>query len=345
MRSEGIRKDAPYLALISAGLGMMGGSGNGIQNIGRGAEQGLRTYESENGRADVIDEKAAVMDNSKASIALRSQQLQQALETARAKAARGDRQDDERSSHDQALEDTARGHLGIAAGSLAETTSFHDATLAQGRWTYAGIDPDSKLPIMVDGKTGETKLGTAQIAMKPAQQAVVDARVRAGDQRDTTISATQDWRNRVGDQTDTKIANTEDYRGARLDQIDQTIGNTQTYREAQQGLRTSGMNAQDTRAHLAQAVSGAKSIVAAAAANGKIVSYDDAVQQSLKSNNSVPAPAQRPTSNGLAGASAPAAAPAQQRSIPAPPKAGDVMGGYTFMGGDPSQQSNWKSAQ
>lgn len=178
-RGDRIRDNAPWLGLLGAGLGILAGHGNGVENIGRGGLEGLKTYSGQLDQADKIDSKDQ-------DVKFRSQQLQSHIDETKARL----------THQDQTLAETARyhdveagisgGRLGVAQGQLAESQRYHDELLNQGRWSHIGDDPNSGLPIMFDAKSGKTSLGDSAIAPTAAVQTRIDqgwGRLSQGDQR------------------------------------------------------------------------------------------------------------------------------------------------------------------
>ena len=163
-RAEKIRNDAKWLAITSAGLGMMAGRGNGIQNIGSGAQQGLQTYAGEQARAEHIEDRQA-------SVAIQSARLTQSIKAAEARLAVADAAHRERAAHNRAIEGNAAAHLGLAG---------------QGTLVPAGIDEETGAPVFYNNKTAVRVVGESPYTPKPEVQAGIDAkaaRIAQADQR------------------------------------------------------------------------------------------------------------------------------------------------------------------
>lgn len=94
-RAEDIRKQAPWLALLSAGAGMLGGhSTNGVANIGEGLQQGLQTYAGQIGAANQLEAKQTEQQNTgnyqKATLDMDARRLSDAADEARKKLQQAD---------------------------------------------------------------------------------------------------------------------------------------------------------------------------------------------------------------------------------------------------------------
>lgn len=71
----------------------------------------------------------------------------------------------------QAREDAIAARRQATADAAADRKSRIDIAREQaeaGRWSYAGVDPKSGNPILLDAKTGQTKIGAGPIAAKPS---------------------------------------------------------------------------------------------------------------------------------------------------------------------------------
>lgn len=152
--------------LIYAGLGMLAGrSPYALENIGSGALEGLRLYDSVRAR-DMQQQQTGEYRQS-----LAEQRQANAAEMAR---------------HHQETEQEA----GTRLADLAERTQAdlarqaeqqrHDqASEGQGRWTYAGNDPATGKPVLVDSRTGQTRMADQAIGARPG--ATLAANARAAD--------------------------------------------------------------------------------------------------------------------------------------------------------------------
>lgn len=315
---DSIRKNAPYMALMTAGFGMLAGHSNGIANIGAGALEGVKAFEGEEQRATTADQRDSQAQYRQDTVQNRSKQLQQAVQNEKDKAAHQDKQDGERDTHDRALEVIAMNHVGIAGATQAETASYHNSLLEQGRWTYGGTDKDTGKPIFINGKDGTMKLGDMAMAPKASDQVKLDQNGQRIAQGDTRL----DQNGRKLDQGDARL----DQGDQRIAQGDTRITATAEYRDQMRNLREGGMSDANARARAALDVGGAKSIVAAAANMGKTVSYADALKTSIANNDTIPSnPTQRP-----------APTPAPSRGIAAPTVAPRPTGALTGVAATPA---------
>src|SRR6185437_2277317 len=141
MQPASRRAGDPWQALMYAGLGVMGGrSPNALTNVGQGALQGLKLYDTER--------RNESMDN------YRQQQAQSLTAYRKQEADMRQQQMAQTSKHQQATEDMEAKRLaqaadeasarlklegdrvGIEAGNSAESRRYHDAELAQGHYTW-----------------------------------------------------------------------------------------------------------------------------------------------------------------------------------------------------------------
>ncbi len=156
-------------ALTYAGLGMMAGrSPFALANIGEGALQGLRIYDSDKAREAQLQSISAYRQSEDA-----NRQAQRAEDL---------RHHQQQESTDQRRIDTlaeeARARLGmegarvgIEAANSAETQRYHDQLLNQGRLTFVGTDPNTGLPVTLDTRTGAYQVGNVPVGMKPGEAA------------------------------------------------------------------------------------------------------------------------------------------------------------------------------
>lgn len=248
-----LRDQAPWLGLMAAGLGMLAGHGNGVENIGHGALQGLQFYSGQMDRADRADERDATIAGRKADIELRSKQLQNSIEQAQQRA----KHEDATAAETARYHNAEMEHLGAQTGIAGAHLGLEQQRIAQegaGTWGFQGTDPETGNPVYFNNRTGETRVGKQAIAPKPEEQARIDQ----GQQR--------------------------------IDQGNARIQGTQTYRDALLALRRQGLDDATAHARLSNAVSGAKTIVNANALNGKVVDYDAALRAALGSNDRVSVP-------------------------------------------------------
>ena len=272
-----LRDQAPWLGLMAAGLGMLAGHGNGVENIGHGALQGLQFYSGQMDRADRADERDATIAGRKADIELRSKQLQNSIEQAQQRA----KHEDATAAETARYHNAEMEHLGAQTGIAGAHLGLEQQRIAQegaGTWGFQGTDQETGNPIYFNNRTGETRVGKQAVAPKPAEQARIDQ----GQQR--------------------------------IDQGNARIQGTQTYRDAFLALRRQGLDDATAHARLSNAVSGAKTIVNANALNGKLVDYDAALRAALGSNDLASVPtttASRPTAApaGVPSSSGPVARP------------------------------------
>lgn len=169
-RSAGIRANAPWLALTRAGLGILGaGTLNAFTDIGRGGEEGLKTYQRETERADAIDEKEAATigaaQRQAASLKQQSVRLEDAAREAAARLEQGDRrlmQDRELRLGDQQIRrEEAQRRARIESARLA----LEGKRLEQGKFVPLGLgqepDPETGKPVsgayVLDQRDGAVK--------------------------------------------------------------------------------------------------------------------------------------------------------------------------------------------
>lgn len=142
-----IRKNAAWMGLAAAGLGILGGhSTNGIANIGQGALEGLKFYQGEQQRAQTEDEKQADVQQ-------RSKALQTQIEETRARLARQDRDAGQ-------TQDYRTNELGIRRDEMAQNAARAAAQLdlEKKKLEQSSVPP-------------ELRMAQAFQAMTPQQQA------------------------------------------------------------------------------------------------------------------------------------------------------------------------------
>ena len=170
--------------MLAAGLGMLGGtSPHASVNIGRGALEGLQ-YGEQMKKTDIEAEKV------RAETGLRAQQIASEgdwrkgmLGVNQQKANTGDQRADW--LHQDAMQRMQLQHDDRDAALQVSMVRAMNAQAAEGagRWSYAGTDP-SGMPILLNGKTGETKVGNTAIGMKPGEA----ARVQQGNARQDALT-------------------------------------------------------------------------------------------------------------------------------------------------------------
>ena len=173
-----------WTSVLAAGLGMLGGtSPHASVNIGRGALEGLQ-YGEQMKKTDIEAEKV------RAETGLRAQQIASEgdwrkgmLGVNQQKANTGDQRADW--LHQDAMQRMQLQHDDRDAALQVSMVRAMNAQAAEGagRWSYAGTDP-SGMPILLNGKTGETKVGNTAIGMKPGEA----ARVQQGNARQDALT-------------------------------------------------------------------------------------------------------------------------------------------------------------
>lgn len=178
----------PWLALATAGFGMMAGqSSHPLTNVGTGGLAGMNQFVSADRSAK---ELAARVDESRARLA-ESQAYHEATNQTRNYGIDTRHQD----RQDQLASQQAIAFARMAAA--AEKTA--NAGQA-GKYSFVGLDADGN-SIMLDGKTGETITGP-KIGMKAGEAARVDQGNRRLDQGDQRLEETAAWHNKEAELRD-----------------------------------------------------------------------------------------------------------------------------------------------
>lgn len=149
-RASELRSQAPWLALTSAGAGILGGgSNNPFVNIGRGVEQGLRTYAGQTQEANQTEEKQGEVADTgnyrKASLDMESSRLTDAAEEAKARIKQGDTMQSETVRAHQADEANRAAQLKIQQQEANQQNTPADVKTAQ--W-LAQASPEQKAAYM-----------------------------------------------------------------------------------------------------------------------------------------------------------------------------------------------------
>lgn len=175
-------------ALLAAGLGMLAGrSPHPGENIGQGGLQGLTFAEQD-----------------------RQRQAQVALKSA---------QEQWNRQHQQAMEENAANRTDIYGQRVSSMAALDTAKAAHlaaaaavqhasnGRFSYQGTDPDTGLPVLLEGATGKLVLGDKPIGLKPQDAARLANQNASLDLRKQmlTLATTREERERIGQMTDEQL--------------------------------------------------------------------------------------------------------------------------------------------
>jgi hypothetical protein len=151
-----IRAQAPWLGVLGAGLGILGGkSTNGVANIGQGALEGLKLYAGENQRADQLQQQQDTAQDTGAralqGFKLDAQKMTDAVADTKARLAQTDAAQAETANYHQGELGIQQGELGLKAQGLA----LENKRLDLGKFTYQQVtqpDPDNPTGPPISGE-------------------------------------------------------------------------------------------------------------------------------------------------------------------------------------------------
>jgi hypothetical protein len=224
-----IRRNAPGLGLLAAGLGILGGhSTNGVANIGNGALEGLKLYAGEMGRADQMQERqneaADTGSYRKAELDLHATQLSDAADQAKQRIAQEDRHLTQEAAYQQ-------GELGLRGAELG----IQRDRLAQEGWTSQPAQQTDKDGNPVNGVLRvNTHTGEQQFVPTPGVTTL------AWQKQDDTRS----WRDTRGSQADQRLALETRRVGLSETHYQWLEGNAASKEEMEAALRIYGANVQ-----------------------------------------------------------------------------------------------------
>ena len=140
--------DSPYLPLLAAGLGIMGGrSPFASVNIGQGGLEGVKIAEQQAQRFDTKAERQAAIDRAADQLAETAGYHKDEIDARNKEIARQTEADQNRSANEAArLAQEGKyqtGELGLRGAQIANEAKFHEQQLQQGQWQYGpGPSPD-----------------------------------------------------------------------------------------------------------------------------------------------------------------------------------------------------------
>lgn len=202
------QKADPNMALLAAGLGMLGGtSPHPLQNIGRGAMLGLQEYQQNKQQNETDAEKQTNVqeENQKNTLS-----YQDAVTRAKQMADDLERRRDQMKQSEQFHEDQTNyqsGELKLRQGELGNQEA--------GTWSYVGIDPTTQNPIMLNNRTGQTKIGEAPIGAKPGADSGMGGGGRYAGQATRSLVAGRDVTSDLENLSSLPVADTTGWFGMR----------------------------------------------------------------------------------------------------------------------------------
>jgi len=159
--SEYDRHANPWLAVAEAGFAAAAGrSPNALSNIAAGAAQGVRSYVSAESEARKLSQQA---DEVKARLAETGEYHRASIEAR-------NRSTDVRAERNADLRDIAM---------IRALNSVGGGGGGAANWQMAGTDPETGKPVLLNSRTGETRVSEQGVGMKPGEA----ERVRQADER------------------------------------------------------------------------------------------------------------------------------------------------------------------
>lgn len=169
-----VNPDKPdwHQALLAAGLAIAGGrSPNALQNIAQGAQSGLQSWNSQKKQnQDFADKQATVgMENQRSQMSYdeavnRAHQLADDMDFRKTNMTREQQNTDRQYQHQNQVDAENR----LYQANELKLRSAEVANSQAGTWSYAGVDPATQNPILINSRTGQTKTGDTAIGAKPA---------------------------------------------------------------------------------------------------------------------------------------------------------------------------------